>query len=69
MKKRGRICGETGGHHRIDWFRAAVGDDIHIHLMGHSFGCIVVASIAILASPAALEIIFDVFEGLVAFGR
>jgi len=30
---------------------------------------IVVASIGILASPAALEWIFDVFEGLVAFGR
>jgi len=34
-----------------------------------AMGCIVAASITILASPAALEVIFDVFEGLVAFGR
>ena len=34
-----------------------------------AMGFIVVASIGILASPAALEVIFDVFEGIVAFGR
>jgi Zn-dependent protease with chaperone function len=34
-----------------------------------AMGVIVVASLGILASPAALEIIFDVFEGIVAFGR
>jgi hypothetical protein len=44
MKKRARVCGETGGHRLVTAIRAAGGDGVRIHLMGHSFGCIVVAS-------------------------
>ena len=44
MKKRARICGETGGHRLVSAIRAAGGDAVRIHLMGHSFGCIVVSS-------------------------
>ena len=44
MKKRARVCGESGGHRLLAAIRAAGGADLRIHLMGHSFGCIVVAS-------------------------
>jgi len=48
MKKRARICGETGGHRLVTAIRKAGDDagrtDLRIHLMGHSFGCIVVSS-------------------------
>ena len=44
MKKRARICGETGGHRLVAAIRSAGGDTVRIHLMGHSFGCIVVSS-------------------------
>jgi hypothetical protein len=44
MKKRARACGETGGHRLVSAIRKAGGDTLRIHLMGHSFGCIVVSS-------------------------
>jgi hypothetical protein len=44
MKKRARTCGETGGHRLVAAIRAAGGDAVRIHLMGHSFGCIVVSA-------------------------
>jgi hypothetical protein len=52
MKKRARICGETRGHRLIAAIREAGGDDIRIHLMGHSFGCIVVSSMLRGVDPA-----------------
>ena len=45
MKKRARTCGETGGHRLVSAIREAGSNDVRIHLMGHSFGCIVVSSI------------------------
>lgn len=51
MKKRARVCGETGGHQLLTAIRAAGGDALRIHLMGHSFGCIVVASMVRGADP------------------
>ncbi|MCU0635831.1 MAG: hypothetical protein MUE41_13230 [Gemmatimonadaceae bacterium] len=44
MKKRARLVGEAGGHALLRALREAGGDDLHLHLMGHSFGCIVVSS-------------------------
>ena len=44
MKKRARSIGESGMHGFVaDLMTAA--PDARIHLMGHSFGCIVVSSI------------------------
>jgi hypothetical protein len=44
MKKRARLVGERGGHRLLQSLRDAGGSSLHIHLMGHSFGCIVVSS-------------------------
>jgi hypothetical protein len=44
MKKRAREVGESGGHALLQSLRAAGGPSLRIHLMGHSFGCIVVSS-------------------------
>ncbi len=44
MKKRARSCGEIRGHRLVAAIRTAGGDTVRIHLMGHSFGCIVVSS-------------------------
>jgi len=52
MKKRARICGESDGHRLLTEIRAAGGDTVRIHLMGHSFGCIVVASMLRGTDPA-----------------
>lgn len=43
MKKRGRTIGETGMHNFVKAILAA--GNSHVHLMGHSFGCVVVSSI------------------------
>jgi hypothetical protein len=57
MKKRARICGETGGHRLLAAIRAAGGKGLRIHLMGHSFGCIVVSSMLRGVDPAhALQV-------------
>jgi len=51
MKDRARKFGESGGHRMLTAIRkAAAGKDVRIHLMGHSFGCIVVTAAA--AGPA-----------------
>lgn len=49
MKARARRVGESGGHDLLRSIRAAA-PAAHVHLMGHSFGCIVVS--AIVAGPA-----------------
>jgi hypothetical protein len=45
MKARARTVGESGGHALLRSLRDAAGPEAHFHLMGHSFGCIVVSSI------------------------
>lgn len=49
MKDRGRRFGETGGRALLDQLERATSETVRFHLMGHSFGCIVVS--AILAGP------------------
>jgi hypothetical protein len=49
MKKRARVVGEGGIHSLLDSLMRTAGDDVHFHLMGHSFGCIVVS--AAVAGP------------------
>ncbi len=46
MKDRGRDVGESGGVALLDSLQGAVGAgrEVSFHLMGHSFGCIVVSS-------------------------
>lgn len=46
MKNRAKIVGETGVHRLIKSLQAAVpaGRTVRFHLMGHSFGCIVMSS-------------------------
>ena len=54
MKDRARKLGEGQGHRLLAGLRAAAdesGRDLRIHLMGHSFGCIVVS--AMTAGPSA----------------
>lgn len=48
MKKRARIVGETGAHDLVAALQRAAGN-ARVHLMGHSFGCIVVS--AAIAGP------------------
>jgi hypothetical protein len=51
MKQRARAVGESGMHVLLNELQKAVtGNDGRIHLMGHSFGCIVVS--AMLCGPA-----------------
>jgi hypothetical protein len=52
MKDRARLFGEIGGHRLLRTMQQAAGEsgrDVRFHLMGHSFGCIVVS--AILRGP------------------
>lgn len=50
MKDRARMFGETGAHELLQSLqRLTVGRDVRFHLMGHSFGCIVVS--ACVAGP------------------
>jgi hypothetical protein len=49
MKDRGRLIGETGAHALLGQLQRAAQPDVHFHLMGHSFGCIVVS--AAVAGP------------------
>jgi hypothetical protein len=50
MKKRARLFGESGGFRLLAGLQDAAGDrGVRFHLMGHSFGCIVVS--AMLAGP------------------
>lgn len=52
MKDRGRRFGESGGHTLLQTLLAAR-EGLRIHLMGHSFGCIVVS--ACVAGPVGRE--------------
>ena len=45
MKDRGRQIGETAGRGLLRRLQQAAGPDARFHLMGHSFGCIVVSAI------------------------
>ncbi|MCI0456505.1 MAG: hypothetical protein L0Z62_05935 [Gemmataceae bacterium] len=49
MKDRGRHVGETGGARLLSALQQAAGGHVRFHLMGHSFGCIVVS--AMLSGP------------------
>jgi hypothetical protein len=49
MKNRARVVGEGGIHTLLDSLMRAASPDVHFHLMGHSFGCIVVS--AAVAGP------------------
>ena len=49
MKDRGRRFGETGGRSLLDELQRVTSETVRFHLMGHSFGCIVVS--AMLAGP------------------
>ena len=49
MKERARQMGETGGTKLLHAFQTTAADDVRFHLVGHSFGCIVVSST--LAGP------------------
>jgi hypothetical protein len=49
MKKRARVVGEGGIHSLLDSLMRTAGDGVRFHLMGHSFGCIVVS--AAVAGP------------------
>src|SRR5262249_41066287 len=45
MKARARNFGETGGHELLTSLMATARSDVRFHLMGHSFGCIVLSAI------------------------
>jgi len=49
MKDRARAFGESGGHILLRELQAAMGPDVRLHLLGHSFGALVVS--AALAGP------------------
>jgi hypothetical protein len=49
MKQRARRFGESGGHAMLAECQRAAGDATRFHLMGHSFGCIVMS--ATVAGP------------------
>ncbi|MER2266088.1 hypothetical protein [Methylobacterium oxalidis] len=49
MKQRGKVVGEGGMHSFLHALQASVGEETRIHLMGHSFGCIVTS--AMLCGP------------------
>lgn len=44
MKDRARLFGETGGFQLLAKLQQATSEAVHFHLMGHSFGCIVVSA-------------------------
>lgn len=45
MKDRARTFGETGGSRLLAQLQQATDEQVRFHLMGHSFGCIVVSAI------------------------
>ena len=49
MKDRAKSFGENAGFHFLTQIQQTVGANVRVHLMGHSFGCIVVSST--LAGP------------------
>lgn len=52
MKDRARHIGETGGHELLQKLQCAGKSETRFHLMGHSFGCIVVSA-AIAGPPSS----------------
>jgi hypothetical protein len=50
MKDRGRNFGETGGFRLLGLLQDRAGAGVRFHLIGHSFGCVVVSGV--LAGPA-----------------
>lgn len=55
MKDRARLIGETGAHAMLGQLQRAADPDIHFHLMGHSFGCIVVSA-AVAGAPGGASL-------------
>lgn len=53
MKDRARQFGETGGFQFLTKMQKAASEQVRFHLMGHSFGCIVVS--ATIAGPQSKE--------------
>ncbi|MHC4741979.1 MAG: hypothetical protein ACYS8Z_08720 [Planctomycetota bacterium] len=53
MKDRARRIGEGGGHALLGKLQQAASSDTRFHLMGHSFGCIVVSSA--VAGPPGVQ--------------
>ena len=51
MKDRAAKFGESGGFQLLHNLQTASGNDVRFHLMGHSFGCVVMS--ATLAGPRA----------------
>src|SRR4029077_21071046 len=49
MKDRAKAIGESAGYQLLKKIQQTTSNDVRIHLMGHSFGCIVVS--ATLAGP------------------
>src|SRR5687768_14643144 len=56
MKKRARTVGERGGHRLLESIAAARADGVRVHVMGHSFGCIVVSSMLRGADAAGTKV-------------
>ena len=52
MKDRAKSFGETGGFRFLTQIQQTGGEKVRVHLMGHSFGCIVVSST--LAGPGGV---------------
>ena len=50
MKKRARVVGETGVARLVAQLQTASAKPVRVHLMGHSFGCIVVSAAAMAAA-------------------
>ena len=55
MKDRGRMIGETGAHALLGQLQRAARPEVHFHLMGHSFGCIVVSA-AVAGAPGGAKL-------------
>ena len=55
MKDRRRVYGETGAHALVGQLQRAARPDVHFHLMGHSFGCIVVSA-AVAGAPGGAQL-------------
>ena len=66
MKDRGRRFGETGGRGLLDDLQRAAPEAVRFHLMGHSFGCVVVS--AMLAGPAGRELVRPVHSAALLQG-
>jgi hypothetical protein len=66
MKDRGRRFGETGGRSLLDDLQRTSADTVRFHLMGHSFGCIVVSGM--LAGPGGRSLVRPVHSAALLQG-